>query len=95
MFFKVLKEPILFTWATEQLSKDWEDKQAQIQQIFEALTPWLNPGMYAELEKKKKEKEKKLTTIAQVENKDQVVQVNAFNKFMKNLGVKQEDLNDR
>ena len=93
MFFQVLKDPILFSWATEQISKDWDDKQALIKNVIEALLPWINPEMYSIVEKKKQSKERKLTTLANVNNKDEVDQVNAFDKFMKNMGIKKEDLN--
>ena len=92
MFYQVLKDPILFTWATEQINKDWEEKQALIKTIYEALLPWLNPEMYSIVEKKKAEKSQKAATIAGVDNENKIEQTNAFNTFLKNMGITKEDL---
>ena len=93
LFLQIIKEPELFAWATEQIIKDREEQQALIKNIFEALQPWLNPEMYNALEKKKQQQENKLLRITGAKSTKDVEQINAFDSFMKNLGIKKEDLN--
>lgn len=93
MFDQVLKEPILFNWVTEQIKKDREERAAYIQQIFEAVQPWLDFDMYKEIEKRKERDKEKLLSIAKVDSVDKVQTENAFDIFMKNLGINKEDIN--
>jgi hypothetical protein len=61
--------------------------------VFEAVQPWLNTELYAEIEKKKSQEKDKLLSIAKVDDVSKVQTENAFNTFMKNLGISDEDLN--
>lgn len=68
MFEQVLKEPILFSWVTEQIKKDREELTAYIKNIFEAVQPWLNADLYTEIEKRKQRDREKLLRIAKVDS---------------------------
>lgn len=88
---QILKEPELFSWATEQIRKDKEEKVDFFRDAFEILKPWLDIDLYSAIKKKEKKDEEKLLTIAKVDNKDKVETVNAYDMFMKNLGIKPDN----
>lgn len=94
-FGEVLKEPVLFDWVTEQITKDREEKFSLIRNIIEELQPWLNPELYSAIKKSQQKRESKVRSIAKVNDIKQVEEVNAFDNFMQNLGIKKEDINGR
>lgn len=88
-----MRDPILLDWVTEQIKKDREELTAYITSIFEAVQPWLNINMYSEIEQKKAQEKNKILGIAKVDNIEKVKTENAFDTFMKNLGINSENIN--
>lgn len=86
-FGQVLKEPVLFNWVTEQINKDTDERMELINSILKALHPWLNPELYSIIEKKEQKEKEKVLSIAKTDDINKVETVNAFDLFMKNLGI--------
>lgn len=55
--------------------------------MFDALKPWMNFEMYSFIQKKKQEEESKILSIAKTDSLSKVETVNAFDEFMKKLGI--------
>lgn len=87
MLTAALKNPVMLSWATEQIEKDREEKIKDISEIITALKPWLNIELYSFLEKKRKKEEEKVMKIAKVNSAKDVEVVNMFDVVMKNAGI--------
>ena len=87
MLTAALKNPVMLSWATEQIEKDREEKIKDISEIITALKPWLNIELYSFLEKKRKKEEEKVMKIAKVNSSKDVEVVNMFDVVMKNAGI--------
>ena len=87
MLTAALKNPVMLSWATEQIEKDREEKIKDISEIITALKPWLNIELYSFLEKKRKKEEEKVMKIAKVNSAKDVEIVNMFDVVMKNAGI--------
>lgn len=87
MLTAALKNPVMLSWATEQIEKDREEKIKDISEILTALKPWLNIELYSFLEKKRKKEEEKVMKIAKVNSAKDVEVVNMFDVVMKNAGI--------
>ena len=87
MLTAALKNPVMLSWATEQIEKDREEKIKDISEIITALKPWLNIELYSFLEKKRKKEEEKVMKIAKVNSAKDVEVVNMSDVVMKNAGI--------
>lgn len=87
MLTAALKNPVMLSWATEQIEKDREEKIKDISEIITALKPWLNIELYSFLEKKRKKEEEKVMKIAKVNSAKDVEVVNMFDVVMKNARI--------
>lgn len=90
----MLKDPVLFSWVTEQINKDREESASLIRTVFEAVKPWLNIGLYKVLEEKKQKEENKILQLSGTDSLSKVETTNAFDTFMKNLGINPNELKD-
>lgn len=87
----MLKDPVLYSWVTEQINKDWDEKADTIRVVLDELRPWLNYELFQAIEKQKKKEEQKILTLAKTSDINKVETVNTFDVFMKSLGVKTKD----
>ena len=90
----MLKDPVLFSWVTEQINKDREGSASLIRTVFEAVKPWLNFDLYKVLEEKKQKEENKILQLSGTDSLSKVETTNAFDTFMKNLGINPNELKD-
>lgn len=90
----MLKDPVLFSWVTEQINKDREESASLIRTVFEAVKPWLNIELYKVLEEKKQKEENKILQLSGTDSLSKVETTNAFDTFMKNLGINPNELKD-
>lgn len=90
----MLKDPVLFSWVTEQINKDREENASLIRTVFEAVKPWLNIELYKVLEEKKQKEENKILQLSGTDSLSKVETTNAFDTFMKNLGINPNELKD-
>lgn len=86
-FSEVLGEPVLLNWVTDQINNDEIDRNKLVTSIFDAAKPWLNLELYQEVEKKKQQETNKIEKLAGT-SAENVETVNAYDQFMKNLGIK-------
>lgn len=86
-FGQVLKEPVLFNWATEQIRKDKEEHMEFVDSVLKLLYPWINPELYLTIKKKEQKEQNKILSIAKTDDISKVETVNSFDVFMKNMGI--------
>lgn len=93
-FINFISDEVLLGWATDNIQKDWEDDAKEWAAKFEAYKPWMNPQMYAEVDKQKKRKEnlKNLAASALKIDSSKVVVKNAFEDELRKMGMTEEQI---
>lgn len=86
VFSELLKNPIAFSWVSNQIDKDRKEHIDLITHIFDALKPWLNLDLYKDIQKKEKAAENKIQKIAKTDAQNVEV-TNLYNVMMKNAGL--------
>jgi len=82
--------PPFFSWAIEQIGKDEQERSELILGVFDLIKPWLNPKLFAAVEKENKKHKEKIEKVTG-STPDKVEVINMYDEMMKRLGIQNSE----
>lgn len=88
---KSIFTPLQWEWALFNYNEDIKEQSDLISTVFEALQPWLNPEVYAQMQKQKQRTESPAFVSLINELKGKGISQEDINAVLKDSGVSEEE----